>query len=269
MNDSVYPVNRTKQKLMDGDFVYGMSVSELTSPVLPVLFQRAGYDFIFIDLEHGPNGFRDVAELVWACRQAGVTPLVRVPDPERFYISRFLDIGAQGIIVPRVESVEQVDAIVSYGRYQPDGSRGAALGGRHTDFAPMPDQRAGLAEANRQVLLAIQIETAVGLERVEDLVSRPGVDLCFIGPQDLSIALGIPGDFHSPRMDEAMDRIVAVCGQHGVPVGCQSGDITFSTKWMARGCRYIMLGNDTMLIREAATRRIETAKQHERQLGEG
>ena len=246
-----------------------MSVSELTSPVLPLLFAQSGYDFIFIDLEHGPNGFRDVADMVWACRRSGITPLVRVPEPERFYISRFLDIGAQGIVIPRVESAEVVDQIVSYGRYAPDGTRGAALGGRHTDFGAVADQTETLAEANRQVLLSIQIETTIGLERVEAIVSRPGVDLCFVGPQDLSIALGVPGQFHHPKMDEAMDHIIEVCARYKVPVGCQSGDLTFSTKWMGRGCKYIMLGNDTMLLKESMSRRIQTAREQETKLAGG
>jgi 2-keto-3-deoxy-L-rhamnonate aldolase RhmA len=264
--ERAYPLNATKHKLAAGQFVYGISLSELTSPVLPLLFAESGYDFIFIDLEHGPNGTRDVADMVWNCRRSGITPLVRVPEPERFFISRFLDIGAQGIVVPRVESIEVVDQIVSYTRYPPEGTRGAALGGRHTDFGRVQDQPATLAEANRQVLVSIQIETSLGLDRVEELVSRPGVDLCFVGPQDLTIALGIPGQFHHQKMDEDMEHIIAVCRRHNVPVGCQSGDLTFSTKWMDGGCTYIMLGNDTMLLREAMTRRIQTVRDHEAKL---
>ena len=131
--------NNIKRKLAAGECIFGMSIFEVRSLVVAQVFADLGYDFLFFDMEHSAHGVETVAELIWSCRAADITPVVRVPDAERFYISRALDWGAQGIIVPRVESVEQVEAIVSYGRYKPLGTRGVALGGRHLDYQSPTD----------------------------------------------------------------------------------------------------------------------------------
>ena len=248
----MYPRNLTKQKLRDGEFVFGISPAEMHSIALPRIFAGLGYDFLFFDMEHSAAGFETICNLVWASRSAGITPIVRVPDPERFYISRVLDAGAQGIIVPRVETVEQVDRIVGFSRYPPEGDRGAALGGRHTDFQPMSDPRAGMQEANNEVLVGIQIETLLGLQQVHALASRPGVDLLFVGPQDLSIALDVPNQWHAPVLDEAIQRVAAAGQACGVAVGIQGRTTALSARWMGHGVRFLLFGTTLMLLTEAA-----------------
>lgn len=252
--------NRTKRKLAAGELVCGMSISEVTSSVVPRVFTDLGYDFLFLDMEHSAHTVETVADLVWSCREADITPVVRVPDAERFYISRALDWGAQGIIVPRVESVEQVAAIVSYGRYKPLGTRGVALGGRHLDYQSPANFTETIDALNREILLGIQIETTVALDRVEQIVACPGIDLVMVGPADLSVSLGVPYELESPVFEAAMQRIVTACLEHNVPVGLQSGSLDFPRKWMRRGCRYIMLGSDMLCLSLEAAHRLEVVK---------
>jgi 2-keto-3-deoxy-L-rhamnonate aldolase RhmA len=249
---STYPLNLTKRKLLGGEFVFGVSISEMRSIALPRIFAGLGYDFLFFDMEHSADGFETTCDMVWASRAAGITPIVRVPDPERFYISRVLDAGAQGVIVPRVETVEQVDRIVGYCRYPPEGDRGAAFGGRHSDFQPAADPRALMRQANEEVLAGIQIETVPGLERVQALASRPGVDLLFIGPQDLSVALDVPNQYEAPIMDDAIRRIIAEARRNGLPVGVQGRNAQLAGRWMAEGVRFVVFGSTVMLLTQAA-----------------
>jgi 2-keto-3-deoxy-L-rhamnonate aldolase RhmA len=248
----VYPRNVTKQKLRNGEFVFGLSPSEMPSIALPRILAGLGYDFLFFDMEHSASGFETICNQVWTSRSAGITPIVRVPDPERFYVSRVLDAGAQGVIVPRVETVEQVDRIVGYCKYPPEGDRGAALGGRHTDFQPMADPRAAMLEANDQVLVGIQIETLPGLQMVHELASRPGVDLLFIGPQDLTIALDVPNQWEAPVVDDAIRRVVTAAEACGVTVGILGRNVSLSERWMAEGIRFVVFGTTLMLLTESA-----------------
>jgi 2-keto-3-deoxy-L-rhamnonate aldolase RhmA len=248
----VYPPNLTKQKLRDGEFVFGISPAEMQSIALPRIFANLGYDFLFFDMEHSASGFETICNMIWASRSAGITPIVRVPDPERFYVSRVLDAGAQGVIVPRVETIEQVDMIVGFSKYPPAGDRGAALGGRHSDFQPMADPRAGMAQANNEVLVGIQIETLPGLGRVHDLASRPGVDLLFVGPQDLSVALDVPNQWESPVLDDAIQRVAAAGQACGVAVGIQGRTTALSERWMGHGVRFVVYGTTLMLLVDAA-----------------
>jgi 2-keto-3-deoxy-L-rhamnonate aldolase RhmA len=252
--------NNTKRKLAAGECVFGIAISELKSPVVARVFADLGYDFLFFDMEHSTYSVETVADLVWSCRTANITPIVRVPDAERFYISRALDWGAQGIIVPRVESVEQVASIVSYGRYPSLGTRGVALGGRHLDYQSPADFGETIDSLNREILLGIQIETKVAVDRVDQIVACPGIDLVMVGPADLSVSLGVPYELESPVFEGAMQKIVTTCQEHNVPVGLQSGSLDFPRKWMRRGCRYIMLGNDMLCLSLEAARRIEVVK---------
>lgn len=248
----MYPPNKTKQKLRKGDVVLGISLAEMRSMALPRILAGVGYDFLFFDMEHSAEGFETTCDLVWSSRSAGITPIVRVPEVERFYISRVLDAGAQGVIVPRVETIEQVDLIVGFCRYPPDGDRGVALGGRHTDFQPLGDPRAAMAQANEEVLVGIQIETLPGLQHVHELAARPGVDVLFVGPQDLSVALDVPNEWEAPVMDDAIRRVVTAAEKYGVTVGIQGRNVELSSRWMAEGVRFIVVGSTVLLIAQAA-----------------
>ena len=257
----MYPINKTQQKLSRGEFVFGVGLSELRSPGVPRIFANLGFDFLWFDMEHSADGFETTCDQMWSARSAGITPLARVPDPVRFYISRVLDAGAQGVIVPRIETVDQVDSVVSFCRYPPVGTRGVAMGGRHVDFEPLADAKEGMAEANRQVLVGIQIETKLGLDRVDELVARPGIDLVFIGPSDLSVALDVPNVYDAPVMDEAFAKIIGAANANDVPVGVQGRNIELSARWMEQGVRFVVYGNAVMLLTQGGKQGISQLKQ--------
>jgi 2-keto-3-deoxy-L-rhamnonate aldolase RhmA len=264
-----FPINRTKQLLRQGACAYGMSVHDIRGISIPHVFAQIGYDNLFFDMEHSPDGFGPLCDMMWSCRRSGITPIVRVADPERFFLSRCLDAGAQGVIVPRVETVEQVDAIVSYCRYAPVGTRGIALGGRHMDYLPPGDWHETMREANEQVFVGIMIETPQGLEAVEAIAARPGIDNLFIGPADLSHAVGTPGDLLSPAMDAAIARIVTAAKKNGLTLGIQGVNAELSTHWMKMGVRYFLLGNVMIMMRQASLQAITQLKAAIGQAGVG
>lgn len=264
-----YPVNVTKRKLRQGKPVFGIAMSDFSGISLPHVLAQLGFESLFFDMEHSPDDFGSVCDLIWSARRSGITPMVRVQDPERFFLSRALDAGAQGVIVPRVETVEQVDRIVSFCRYPPLGTRGVALGGRHMDYASSQDWNETMKAANNEVLVAVMIETAAGLHALDSIASRPGIDMLFIGPADLSAAVGTPGHFRSPQVDDAIARIVDAARRNNLLVGVQGGTPEMCIHCMGLGVRHLFLGNVMGLVRQAGQRAVAEVRQAAEALEKG
>ena len=194
---STFHVNRTKEALRNGQAVVGTMVVEIRQPSVMQLLVNAGFDFIVIDNEHSPYSSGTIAELSQAARNLGLTPIVRVPDLAYPYLAQPLDSGAQGIMLPRVYNADQVKEAVQIMKYPPLGARGCAFGRGATDFkgAPLAET---MAAANEQTMLIVQIETKEAIENGDEILAVPGVDVAFVGPTDLSISLGVPGQIDSP-----------------------------------------------------------------------
>ena len=213
----------------------------------------AGFELVCIDAEHSAFGAADVESLVRAAAAAGARALVRVSGvgPE---ISHALDAGADGVVVPRVESAEDARACVSAVRYPPVGARGAGPGraaqyGR--DFAGY------LARANDDVALVLQIETVRGLENVDEIAAVDGVDLIFVGPGDLAVSLGVQGG--SDEHSAAVRRIVAAAREAGVDFGIFCLDPADVPTWTGEGARLVLLGGDLGFLAVAAAAAAQTA----------
>ena len=253
--------NNTKAKLTRGDFAFGISFMEFNSPVWAQVFANCGFDFLFIDMEHSTLSIETIGDITWGALGAGISPIIRVPQAERFFISRLLDNGAHGFIVPRVETMEQVEKTVAYGRYSPRGDRSIAGSGRQFNLLPQTDLGKAVEKENEKTLIGIQIETKTGLDRVEELVAHPELDLIFIGPGDLSLSLGIPGQYKHPDFLDAVDRIIAVSRKNGHHVGMQSLNLDYSRNMMARGINFIVCGAGMGIIRKQCAEMVLELKQ--------
>ena len=173
-----------------GTFIFG------TSPLLVEVAGRTGLDWLLIDLEHGTADESDLLPLLMAAGLTDATPLVRVEVGERIRVGRALDLGAAGIMVPQVHSAEQARQVARWMRTQPAGERGIALFTRGMDFGRVGHH--GAAARHEDLLTIVQIESRAALDEVEAIAAVEGVDVLFVGPTDLSHALGIPGDIDHP-----------------------------------------------------------------------
>jgi 2-keto-3-deoxy-L-rhamnonate aldolase RhmA len=189
---SIIPVNQLRHRLAGGGLAVGTMIAEFRQPAVMQAIANAGLDWAIIDNEHGVFGAETVAELSRAGRLLGVTPVVRVPALGYEWITRSLDGGAQGIMLPRVTSPDQVREAVACMKYPPAGRRGSAVGRGHTAFRG-GDVVAMMADSNRETFLVVQVETREAVERLDELLAVPGVDAALIGPNDLAIALGVAG----------------------------------------------------------------------------
>ncbi len=254
--------NPVKHALKAGETVFGSEISRLRSPEIAKLYALAGFDFAFIDMEHSAFSLLTVADMVASSRSAGIVPIVRVPQGEYAYVSRVLDQGAQGVIVPRVNTPTEVSEIVSWMRYPPEGIRGFAATPGQTDYEIIPPGEF-IKATNRETLCVIQIERREALDNLDEMLSYPGIDVACLGYMDLSIDLGLPGQLNHPQMAAVIERIIAVAKRRGVAPGIIAPQMEPIIYWMEKGMRFISYSNDSLLLQEAATsavRRLRAAR---------
>ncbi len=251
--------NRVKHALQRGETVFGTMVQEMRTPSIAQLLAIAGFDFFFIDMEHGPFDMETVADMIRVARLENIAPFVRVPDLEYYLLSRPLDAGAQGLMVPRVDTPDQVRQVVRFMKYPPLGERGCAVTRGHADLRSEPVKEF-IESANRETLVVVQIESKQAIDHIEEMVSVPGVDVALIGPNDLSISLGIPGELTHPLELEYIEKMVVACNKHGVAAGLHTGSVEQLKGWMDKGMRFIMWSGDIGMILESSRSALKSLK---------
>jgi 4-hydroxy-2-oxoheptanedioate aldolase len=241
--------NLTKQRLKKGEVVYGTMVRMIRTPeVIPVL-AAAGWDYIVVDTEHCAFNSETLRDLSLMAGYEPLTLLVRVPDKHYHQLAQTLDFGANGLVIPRVETVEQASMIVQSTKYFPLGQRGASktsIGARFPDCGTMEY----LEWANRETLIVVQIESEMGVENANEILSFEGVDAVMIGPFDLSQSMGIPGEMDNPRLQDACRRVIEACQRSGVAPGIHLQSYQAVERWVKEGMRFITFQYDMSLLRD-------------------
>ena len=242
--------NEVKLRLHAGGHAFGTMVMEFFVPSLPQIAGVAGADFALFDMEHTGVGMETVKAQVAACRGTGIAPFVRVPTLQQHFIARCLDIGATGIMVPMVESAAQAREIVAATRYPPIGRRGAAFRIAHDDFEDGAVE-AKISALNDRALVIAMVETAKGVEAVDEIAAVEGVDVLWLGHFDLTNFMGIPGQFQHPGYQHAVAAIVTAADRHGKAAGMMAADEQWAADYIARGFRVIAYGLDYALYQRA------------------
>ena len=255
-----------KVKLSKGEAVWGTFVFEYGSPSAPRILKEAGWDYILIDSEHASFGIEIISTMLQVSSTIGLPALVRVPETARSLLSRPLDAGAVGLMIPRVESRAQAEAIVRYTKYPPVGDRGVILGTAHNDYRAV-NGRQFLRQANAETLLVMQIETLAGIEHLDEILSVPGLDVALIGPYDLSTSMGIPGEVNHPRMQRAIGEFLKGCKRHGVLPGNFVTTVEDGQAWLRRGMRFLIYGADFMLLMERSRQVLSQLRTKEKSRG--
>lgn len=240
-------INQTRKRLAAGDIALGSSLSQLRSPEIPRMFAAAGFDWIFIDSEHGCFTIETIQDLVRSSLMLPITPIVRVADFQYDLVARALDMGAEGLILPRVDSPELLAKAISWAKFPPQGVRGfgltpPAVGYSAASFAEITEH------LNRETLIIAQIEMESALDRLDELAAVPGLDALLVGPADLSISLGVPGEWDSPKLGAAIDRVIAACNKHNRWPAIQVRNPAMAKHWMSRGIKLIGCGNELALL---------------------
>jgi 2-keto-3-deoxy-L-rhamnonate aldolase RhmA len=242
--------NAVKAALKRGDSVVGTMLTEVNSPSFIMMCANAGFDFVFIDMEHGMQTLEQVSHMINTARLAGIVPLVRVRDLSYTEIAGVLDAGAMGIMLPRVETRDQVEKLVSYMKYPPMGARGASTNRGHTEYMGMSPQTL-VKHFNEHTLVILQIERKKAVENIDELLSVPGVDVALIGPFDLTISLGLD-NMKDDLVQEYIQRTVDSAKKHGVASGIHPPDTETALNWGKKGMTMLMAATDITFFSSGA-----------------
>lgn len=230
-------INQLKRKMNDGNVVVG-SMVYIPSSKLTEVIGLSGFDFVIIDMEHGPIDLGHAEDMIRAAELTGVTPIVRVSHNARNLIMQALDIGAQGLHIPDVNTVDEACAAVSSSKYGPEGTRGLA-GVRALAYGLKESLAEQAPRANQETMVIVHIEDVEAIENLDALLELKGIDVYFLGPADLSNSLGIPGQVADPKVkglvEDTMTRIV----EAGKTAGCMCGDSQAARRYVELGAKYI------------------------------
>ncbi|SDW59315.1 4-hydroxy-2-oxoheptanedioate aldolase [Arthrobacter sp. cf158] len=247
---------KLRRRLAAGEVTVGTFVG-MSSTIATEVCAASGADWVLVDLEHGSGGEDSVRDGVLAAGSYGVPTIVRVESGERIRIGRVLDQGAAGIMVPRLNSVVEAGAAVRHMLYPPHGDRGVATYNRSCRWGM---DRAPLSSAQQSTVGIIQIETLESLDTVEEIAAQDGVDVLFVGPLDLSYALGVPLQLDSNPFQEALQRVVAAAEAHGKAAGILAVDGHGAAKYVRQGFRFVAIGSDSTIMAAAFRDAFDTAR---------
>ena len=236
-----------RDRLLRGDRLIGTIIS-LPAPELAEIASEAGFDWLFLDMEHGPLEPAALVRLIQAVRGA-CAPVARVPENEEMWIKKALDAGAAGVIIPRVNSAGEAAKAVHWSKFPPEGGRGVGFSRANLYGARFQEH---VETANRATAVIVQVEHVDAVRAIDDILAVPGVDAVFIGPYDLSASLGKPGRIQDEDVREAIGTVRAACSRRKTPLGIFSGDIPGARKALAEGYSLVCSGVDIALYSRAA-----------------
>jgi 4-hydroxy-2-oxoheptanedioate aldolase len=252
--------NPARERLEQGEVSIGVGLRLARGAEIGRIMKSCGWDWLFIDLEHGSMSLDTAGQISVAALDAGIAPIIRVPHGQIDMATRALDAGGWGIVMPHVDTPEDAADLVAQVKYPPEGHR--SVMGALPQFGY---RGLGVGEAakivNAQMLVTVMIETPLALENAEKIAAVPGVDVLLIGTNDLAMEMGIPGQFAHEKIVGAYEKVIAACRRHNKwpgMGGCYVDDLL--RKYIAMGMRMILGGNDLPFLMAGATDRAKTLK---------
>jgi 2-keto-3-deoxy-L-rhamnonate aldolase RhmA len=247
--------NRARQRLAAGDLALGFGVHHLRTSATGMLAAAAGFDWLFIDMEHGAMSVHEATQMAIAALGQGITPIVRCCKDAIFEGTRALDNGAMGVVVPHVDSAAEAAAVASAYRFPPIGTR--SWGGPPFAYGMAPPSVAeAQVELNREILVTVMIETPEAVAAADSIAAVPGIDALMIGTSDLTASLGIAGQIGHPTVRAAYASVAAACRAHGKTLGMGGVyDEVYAAEYIALGARLLLSGSDHNLLLAGASAR--------------
>jgi len=247
--------NPARERLNNGELCLGIGLRQARTVDIAAAMATCGFDWLFIDLEHGTMPLDTAMQISVAALTAGISPVVRVPARQYSLATRVLDGGALGIVVPHVDTAEEARAIVGHLKYPPLGHRSMGGGLPYFGFRAVPTGEAA-ATMNKETLLVVMLETPQAIANAESIAEVEGVDVLLIGTNDLMMEMGFPGQFAHPEVARAYEKVIAACRKHRKWPG-MGGVYTEELlgKYVAMGMRVIIAGSDLSLLMAGAGQR--------------
>ncbi len=238
-----------KATLQAGGRVFGTMLSIGRNPRWIPILDGVGLDYVIIDTEHNPRSRGELGDFLTMFNTTGVVPIVRIPIPDSHYVTMAMDAGAQGVLAPYCETVDQVKEVVAAAKWRP--LKGEAVArvvetGQHVSDAT----RAYLEDRNRNSIAIIGIESVAAVNTLEKILDVPGIDGIFVGPNDMSISLGIPDQYDRQEYRDTVKKVIDTAALRGIPVLVHHQTPELSTFWIKQGARFILHGTDRRALAE-------------------
>ena len=247
------PGRQLKARLRAGEVLVGGILDEYTRPVLVKLYEHAGFDFLYVEYEHVFFSPSALADTVVCARDNGLPVIAKTPQLERQEVAKLLDCGVVGIQLPRTESRDQIETLHSYIKFPPAGTRAIAPGYGNSDYIQPTDWQSWMADQDAETTLVVHIETRLGYENAEEIVSTPGIDMVYVGPGDLSVEMGHPGQYDHPDLAGPMAEILEICKSHNVPFGTTASGAEAAGSWIGRGAQFFETEDERAFILRGAS----------------
>jgi len=253
--------NEIKKKLKNNEPVFGIMIKEARNANIAEILEIAGFDYFVIDMEHAFYDMSSITEILQFARKCRITAVVRIPRLDYAYVAKTLDMGAEGIWVPHLDTPDQARDLVAFGKYPPEGKRGAAVPvfrvKERQEFAKAADF---FKSVNDETLLIAQIEGREAIGNIDAITAVPGIDVAMMGTQDLSLDMGYPGQETHPEMKAAIQKVVDACRKNGKASGNHIANIDELRYWIGQGMRMITYSYESNLIIEKGREVLKTLK---------
>ena len=238
-----------KETLKSGGRVFGTMISISRNPKWVPIFDSVGLDYVVIDTEHNPRSRGELGDFLIMLNTSGVVPIVRIPIPDSHYVTMAMDAGAQGVLAPYCETVDQVKEVVAAAKWRP--LKGEAVdrvvnSGDHIS----DDTRAYLEARNKNSIAIIGIESVAAVNNLENMLKVPGIDGIFVGPNDMSISLGFPDQYDRKEYQDTVKRVIDTSEAHGIATLVHHQTPELSIFWISQGARFILHGTDRRALTE-------------------
>ena len=242
-------MSNLKARLKNGESVTGTMISLVDNPDIAKIIKVSGFDYMIVDNEHGYYDYSSIARICSVSRAIDFTTLVRIPEARREIVLKYMDMGADGILLPNCHTAEAAMRLVEYSKYAPMGDRGVSLLRGHSGFVSPASPTEYMQKANDETILMCQIESTMGVDNVGAILDVDGVDAAFIGPNDLSQSYGLMGQFNHPTIVAAMDKVLAAAKARGKFSGVHfTGSPDMLKPWMAKGMTLNLWSTEVTMI---------------------
>lgn len=248
-----------KEKLRKGENVLGTMITVFDHVDMLRIFQNSGFDFVIIDNELGYFDYKELSALLNTGKLLDFPVLVRIAEPRREIVTKCMEMGAAGLLIPNCDGPKTAQQVISYAKYAPMGNRGVSLGRANTNYQKV-DALEYMKKVNEETIIMCQIESPEGVENVEKTAAVAGVDCLFIGPNDLTQSYGIMGQTQNPVFVDAVKRVIAAAKAENKACGIHLQNTDGVKKWMAEGMNMNLYGNDASLLRNACVAGVEAIR---------
>ena len=247
--------NFAKEKIFNNELCLGVGLRQSRTVDIGKIMATSGYDWLFIDMEHNSMDIDIASQISVAAQDAGITPIVRVPDFAHHHATRVLDCGAMGVVFPHVENADIAKKLVSYCLYPPKGHRSMTGVLPQLDFKQQPIADVA-STINKNMLIVIMLESPEAIDNVDSIAAIEGVDVVLIGTNDLCMEMSIPGDYSNPKVKDAYIKVLEACKKYGKTPGM--GGVyneELMSEYIKMGMRFILSGSDLSFMMQSASQR--------------